>query len=209
MTPIAIAARPLVGQDGGHRRAPTLAEPHRWRFSGSNLVRLGRLWPKGGVHVRRLQIAAGVVTHDDCLLLVRQNSNDRTYWSLPGGVIEDGEDLLTGLSRELHEEAGIRPRGLPDLAHVTELRTPTSCSTAFVFRVPEWERETEVPYDPSGEVDRSGLFPFHEARALLAELPWPSMRQPVLDLLDGGTRMFWSYTTGADGDPTGAVRAVP
>lgn len=159
--------------------------------------------------MRRLQIAAAVVTQGDHLLLVRQNSNGRTYWSLPGGVIEDDEDLLAGLIRELREEAGIRPRGAPDLVHVTETRTPTSCSTAFIFRVPDWDRETDTPHDPSGEVDRSGLFPIAEARAMLAELPWPSMRQPVLDLLNGGTRMFWSFTTGEDGDPTCAVRSAP
>jgi 8-oxo-dGTP diphosphatase len=53
--------------------------------------------------------ARAIIEHDGKYLLVRQKSNSGTFWCLPGGGIEDGEDVISALERELIEETGIKP----------------------------------------------------------------------------------------------------
>jgi 8-oxo-dGTP diphosphatase len=50
-------------------------------------------------------IAAVARTPDGKIVLVRRADNG--MWCLPGGTLEWGETLVTGLARELEEEAGI------------------------------------------------------------------------------------------------------
>ncbi|HVJ93949.1 MAG TPA: NUDIX domain-containing protein [Labilithrix sp.] len=50
-------------------------------------------------------IAAVARTPDGRIVLIRRADNG--MWSLPGGTLEWGETLVTGLGRELDEEAGI------------------------------------------------------------------------------------------------------
>ena len=59
-------------------------------------------------------IAAVARTPDGRFLLIRRADNG--MWCLPGGTLEWGETLRTGLARELEEEAGVTEVmwGLPD-----------------------------------------------------------------------------------------------
>ena len=50
-------------------------------------------------------IAAVARTRDGKIVLIRRADNG--MWCLPGGTLEWGETLATGLARELEEEAGI------------------------------------------------------------------------------------------------------
>lgn len=47
---------------------------------------------------------AGLVYKDNKVLLIKSN---RRGWEIPGGVLEQGEDILEGLKREIFEESGI------------------------------------------------------------------------------------------------------
>jgi ADP-ribose pyrophosphatase YjhB (NUDIX family) len=50
-----------------------------------------------------------VVVHDGCVLLIeRANEPLKGEWSLPGGALELGETLETGVVREVLEETGLK-----------------------------------------------------------------------------------------------------
>ena len=57
----------------------------------------------------RLRVG-GVYVQQDKILLVRHEKDGHSYWLLPGGGCEFGEDLKKALERELREEAGIETR---------------------------------------------------------------------------------------------------
>ena len=47
---------------------------------------------------------AGLVYKGDEVLLIKSK---RRGWEIPGGVVEQGEDIISGLKREIFEESGI------------------------------------------------------------------------------------------------------
>jgi ADP-ribose pyrophosphatase YjhB (NUDIX family) len=52
-------------------------------------------------------IRALIVDEHDCVLLVRFEFQHATVWATPGGGVDDGEQVLDCLHRELHEELGV------------------------------------------------------------------------------------------------------
>jgi 8-oxo-dGTP pyrophosphatase MutT (NUDIX family) len=65
-------------------------------------------------------VARGVIECDGKFLLVR-NLASPTFWCLPGGKIEDGEDVVTAMERELVEETGIHPE-IGNLLYVHQIQ---------------------------------------------------------------------------------------
>lgn len=63
----------------------------------------------------RLIAVRGIAIHEGKLLCVRlrkykENSTEEaSYWCLPGGGLESGEAIETGIKREMIEETGIEP----------------------------------------------------------------------------------------------------
>lgn len=50
----------------------------------------------------------GVVIDRDCVLLIRRGTEPlKGEWSIPGGMLELGEELAAGVQRELKEETGL------------------------------------------------------------------------------------------------------
>lgn len=134
----------------------------------------------------------------------------RRYWSLPGGVIEENESILTGLAREIFEETGISTRRFGTLALVIELRTAGLLSIANVFEVDEWEATIgHVPADPAGEVIRTQFLSIPEAIHLLSELPWSFMSEPIIEYLMGSGSQFYSYSAPAGSNNPASARRAP
>ena len=58
--------------------------------------------------VREWLVGGAIIETPDGVLLVRnQRRNGDLDWTPPGGVIDEGEDLLAGLAREVEEETGL------------------------------------------------------------------------------------------------------
>lgn len=59
--------------------------------------------------MRRWTVGGALLPGPDGLLLVaNRRRNGSVDWSTPGGVIDDGEGMIDGLTREVAEETGLR-----------------------------------------------------------------------------------------------------
>jgi ADP-ribose pyrophosphatase YjhB (NUDIX family) len=70
----------------------------------------------------RLRVA-GVLVHDNRLLLVQHEKDSKTYWLLPGGGVGVGERLQDSLLREFTEELNLQVTVM-DLLLVVETVSP-------------------------------------------------------------------------------------
>ena len=67
------------------------------------MARGRRRYPKRPI----LGVGAIILKRDRVLLVERAKSPLKGYWSLPGGVLETGEQLQEGIRREVLEETGL------------------------------------------------------------------------------------------------------
>ena len=59
--------------------------------------------------MRSWVVGGALIVNDEGLLLVRnRRRNGSSDWTPPGGVIDEGESVLDGLTREVEEETGLR-----------------------------------------------------------------------------------------------------
>ena len=101
-------------------------------------------------------IASAVARRHGELLLVQQRypGDPRSYWGLPGGHVEPGEELLVGLGRELLEETGLTLVRTPTIAFVIQILRQTA-EGHQQWLACHFACEVEgllVPHDPDGLV---------------------------------------------------------
>ena len=63
-----------------------------------------------GPRLGRLLLAAAILVHDDCVLLVQRSTTERFMpgvWGVPCGKVEPGEEPEEAAVRELREETGL------------------------------------------------------------------------------------------------------
>lgn len=77
----------------------------------------------------RVRVRA-IIEYEGQLLLVRNRSSP-DFWALPGGGVDNGEDIITALHRELVEETGIVPL-IGKLLYVHQFGQPGS------YQLPEF-----------------------------------------------------------------------
>lgn len=70
-------------------------------------------------------VGGGLILGDEGVLLVEnQRRNGARDWSPPGGVIDDGETLLAGLTREVEEETGVHVARWDGPVYEVEVEAP-------------------------------------------------------------------------------------
>lgn len=63
------------------------------------------------MYQRRIAVRGIIYKNGEIFAQKLKHKDDiNDFWSTPGGGLNDGEDLLSGLCRELIEETGVRPQ---------------------------------------------------------------------------------------------------
>jgi 8-oxo-dGTP diphosphatase len=137
--------------------------------------------------LRHWLVAGGIVVVEDQLLLVHNlRRGGRRDWSTPGGVIDEGETLIEGLTREVQEETGLAVDEWHGPCYRVEVTAP---ELGFFLRVEAHRAVTFagelVVEDPDGIVVGAEFVDLATAAALLADAPrWVS--EPLLECVELG-----------------------
>jgi 8-oxo-dGTP diphosphatase len=130
--------------------------------------------------VKRWLVAGAVIEGPDGVLLVaNRRRNGEVDWSTPGGVIDDGEEVLGGLAREVREETGLVVSGWDGLLYGIEVIAPDLGwhLRVEVHRAASVEGELAID-DPDGIVFDAGYVAVGECDERLARShPW--VREPL------------------------------
>jgi 8-oxo-dGTP diphosphatase len=149
-------------------------------------------------------LVGGALVEDDAghVLLVQNRRRDGSHdWSPPGGVIDEGETLLEGLTREVAEETGLIVSGWIGPAYEVVIEAP---GLGWRLRVEAWRAtgftgEVRID-DPDGiVVDVRFVAPQACAPHLDGCPAW--VREPLSEWLAGrwdGTRSFGFDIDGGD-----------
>jgi 8-oxo-dGTP diphosphatase len=128
------------------------------------------------------------VRRGDEVLLVRQGlPGEEPHWSLPGGVLEEGELVGEGLAREVLEETGVEIVGAARLAFALQIDNRRSeplragrdepvgyLATVWVLEVEGWKGDV-VARDPEAVVSEAAFVPLDQAIRRLRTVPWHAL----------------------------------
>lgn len=90
------------------------------------------LW---GNEPRTYRLSAGVyaMRGGKAVFLERAGTVMPGFWSIPGGMVDPGEDPLTAAIRELHEESGLTPTGSVEYLGVLPLQAYGAHVLRFIY----------------------------------------------------------------------------
>lgn len=152
--------------------------------------------------MREWLVAAGIIEGPLGILLVHNvRRNGMTDWSTPGGVIEEGEEVTEGLSREVVEETGITVSAwegpvysVETLAHDLGWHLRVQ-----VFKASAWTGDLFVD-DPDGIVTEARFVALDDcASHLVGNAQW--VHEPMCEWLTtrwDGHRHFRYHLAGSD-----------
>ncbi|MDG2111330.1 MAG: NUDIX hydrolase [Actinomycetota bacterium] len=142
--------------------------------------------------MRAWAVGGGIIEVGGSVLMVHnRRRGGRTDWSTPGGVIDDGELVLQGLTREVVEETGLTVDSWHGPAYTVKAEAPDM----------DWNLTVEVHLanahsgdiaidDPDGIVIAAQWVPRTELRELLeGHETW--LREPLLEHLEGA--VAWGH----------------
>ena len=131
--------------------------------------------------MRAWTVAGGLIELDGRLLLVKNQRRDGSLdWTTPGGVVDPGESLLDGLTREVAEETGLTVTGWDGPLWAVEAEAPDLGWTlrVEVHRAVEFAGSLAVD-DPDGIVVDAAWVDVSGCEECLAT-SWIPAREPML-----------------------------
>ena len=156
-------------------------------------------------------VSAAIARRGDSLLLVRElGESGEIGWSLPGGVIEEGEDPLAALMREVREETSLEVSKFLGLAYSVIYNRPekNDRTCAFVFEVTTTGNIVAEELD--SDILEAKFVDLPSAIRLLDKFPIRVMVEPAIAFLKKETPpgMLWVYDD-VDGKTQLTARVAP
>ena len=131
--------------------------------------------------MREWLVASALIEASDgsLLLVANQRRDGAVDWTPPGGVIDPGESVLDGLTREVEEETGLRVGEWA--GPVYRLRAEAAAAgwimNVEVHRALTYEGDLRIG-DPDGIVVDARFVPTDECSAVLAT-SWQLLHEPL------------------------------
>ncbi len=175
-------------------------------------------WLVGGAVIESSVLAGGsgdigAVQPGGLLLVQNLRRGGRIDWTPPGGVIDRGESLLGGLTREVVEETGLAvTRWAGPLYEITAVAPGLGWHLRVeVHRALEVTGDLRIGEDPDGIVVEAAVVPEHQCGdRLVGAHPW--VREPLVDWMAerwSETRHYRYRVEGTDPAELQIARADP
>ncbi|MDO3435496.1 NUDIX domain-containing protein [Rhizobium sp. CBN3] len=101
------------------------------------------------------EIAMGALIKNGSVLLARRSAGRNQHpdrWSLPGGHVEDGEDVETAMRRELMEEIGVTPELWQFVTKFGWQGQSATSATFHIYRIDRWRGRPQLIDDEHTEL---------------------------------------------------------
>jgi 8-oxo-dGTP diphosphatase len=108
-----------------------------------------------------------------------------------GGQLEPGEDIVTGMCREIQEESGLL---VDELVLRGTVALPDSAGFLFIFRIERWHGELSMETD-------EGTVEWVSRDALLSLPMWPIDYHFLPMVFDPDPRLFHGCLSSHEGEP--------
>lgn len=136
------------------------------------------------IHPKHIVAVSGLISHPDGnILLIR---GPRRGWEFPGGQVEEGENLIEALQREIHEEAGVTASIGSLVGIYSNIKLPTKVAFGFLGDYVSGELATS---DESLETE------WVARHSVLQRISNPVIYDRMKDMLDFSGRVIYRVYT--------------